>query len=170
MAAVLGIVRSHHGAIRIESREGVGTGVFVLLPIRKHEREAAPAGGSQVRGTVLVVDDDEGVRALARRALLANGYRVFTAADGTEGVRLFDEHQAEIDLVLMDVTMPAMNGFEAMKHIRERKSAVPIVLSSGYDVDASNIDLRGLRGILEKPYDVAQLLAAVERALDRSSV
>ena len=66
--------------------------------------------------------------------------------------------------------MPAMNGFEAMKHIRERKSAVPIVLSSGYDVDASNVDLRGLRGILEKPYDVAQLLAAVERALDRSSV
>jgi signal transduction histidine kinase len=170
MAAVLGIIRSHHGAIRIESKEGVGTGAFVLLPVRQREQPAAPSGDSQSRGTVLVVDDDEGVRALARRALIANGYRVLTAADGTEGVRLFEEHESEIHLVLMDVTMPSMNGLEAIERIRARENRVPIVLSSGYDVGASDIDLRDLRGILEKPYDVRQLLQAVQRALDPSSV
>ena len=66
---------AHHGAIRIESQEGVGTRAQVLLPTRQREQATAPADDRKIRGTVLVVDDDEGVRAVARRALLANGYR-----------------------------------------------------------------------------------------------
>jgi CheY-like chemotaxis protein len=170
MAAVLGIIRSHHGAIRIESQEGAGTRVQVLLPVRSREQASTPTGDHAVRGTVLVVDDDEGVRNLARRALLANGYRVLTAADGTEGVHLFEQHASEIHLVLMDVTMPTMNGFEAIRRIRARESRVPILLSSGYDVGSSDVAHAQLSGILEKPYDMAQLVRAVERALDPNSV
>jgi two-component system cell cycle sensor histidine kinase/response regulator CckA len=166
MAAVLGIVRSHRGAIRIESREREGTRVAVLLPARGRDPSVEPQSG-EPRGTVLVVDDDEGVRAVARLTLTAAGYQVLTAADGAEGLRAFERHGPSLQLILMDVTMPGMNGFEALRRIRAAGSAIPVLLSSGYDVDATHTEAAASSGVLEKPYDAAQLLGAVERALGR---
>ncbi|MDF3068979.1 MAG: Sensory box histidine kinase/response regulator [Polyangiaceae bacterium] len=161
MAAVLGIVRGHHGAIRIESASGSGTEVRLLLPAR----EAAVAQqASGVRGTVLVVDDDAGVLGVARRVLSAHGYRVLTAANGVEGVACFEQNRSDIRLVLMDMTMPQMNGVDALRRIRQVDAVVPVLLSSGYGASAAAHSSQ-FSGILVKPYGFADLLAAVQRSL-----
>jgi len=165
MAAVLGIVRSHRGAIRIETQEGVGTHVFVLLPTTHRVDSVRPEAESAARGTVLVVDDDEGVRNLVRRALSQHGFRILSAANGAEGLRVYEQHRDAVHLIVLDVTMPEMNGFDVVKHLRASGSRVPILLSSGYDVTEADVDRRELSGLLEKPYDIPQLLEAVERAL-----
>ncbi|HEX7672158.1 MAG TPA: ATP-binding protein, partial [Polyangiaceae bacterium] len=167
MAAVLGIVRSHQGAIRMESREGEGTKVVVLLPTKGGERAAAPRASEKSLGTVLVVDDDEGVRMVAKRSLLAHGYDVLVAPDGAAALRMLEQYGGTVALVLMDVTMPGMSGFEAVALIRKSGNRVPIVLSSGYEVDPSQMETHDVSGVLEKPYDVRALLAAVEQALGR---
>ena len=163
MAAVLGIMRSHHGAIAIDSREGEGTKVTVLWPVRGGSRNTRAE--SRTRGSVLVVDDDEGVRALVRRALVGRGYDVLLASDAVTGLRLFEQYGPTIALVMMDVTMPGMSGFDAVKVIRSRGSRVPILLSSGYEVDALQATAMEVSGILEKPYDVSALVEAVEAAV-----
>jgi nitrogen-specific signal transduction histidine kinase/CheY-like chemotaxis protein len=165
MAAVLGIVRGHHGGIRMESREGAGTRALVLLPTKRKSDSAVESGAVSKRGTILVVDDDDSVRAVAQRVLVAHGYHVIAAPNGAECLRIFERRENDINLVLLDVTMPEMSGFEALKRIRARGSRVPVLMSSGYDVLATGIDVRQVSGILEKPYDVGQLLSAVESAV-----
>jgi PAS domain S-box-containing protein len=164
MATVLGIVRGHRGGIRVESREGVGTRSVVLFPARSERGSRIPVAAGGASGTVLVVDDNEPVRTLVHRTLGLRGYRTIQAADGAEGVRLFEQHQAEITLVLMDVDMPGMNGFEAADRIVALCPGTPVLMSSGYQVDPGELERRGL-GLLEKPYDTESLLAALEGAL-----
>lgn len=158
MAAVLGIVRGHHGAIRIDSQLGIGTEVRVLLPAR--EASVVPAAAGE-RGTVLVVDDDPGILAIAQRALSAHGYRVLTAGNGVEGVACFRKNQADIRLVLMDMTMPQMNGLTALQQIRSLDAQVPVLLSSGYGASAA-VHSSQFSGVLMKPYTFTDLLSAVE--------
>jgi PAS domain S-box-containing protein len=167
MATVLGIVRGHHGAIRIESREGAGTRAIVLLPVRAESTSSLPVAGGGSGGTILIVDDDQGVRALMRRSLAAAGYHTLQATDGAQGVELFEQHAEDIVLVVMDVDMPGMNGFEAVDRIRARAPAAPVLMTSGYRVDPAEITRRGLPGLLEKPYDLERMLTAVRLALAR---
>ena len=87
------------------------------------------------------------------------------ASNGAEGVRLFEQHQAELSLVLMDMTMPEMSGIEALRHIRAAGSALPVLLSSGYSFEAIAVDSPKYSGYLQKPYDVMQLLEAVAHAI-----
>jgi signal transduction histidine kinase/CheY-like chemotaxis protein/predicted hydrocarbon binding protein len=164
MAAVLGIVRSHSGAIRTESQKGVGTRVRVLLPAREAERPEL-SRAKPTRGTVLVVDDDNGVQLVVRRALSSQGFGVIVASSGADALRLFEERQHEIDLILMDVTMPHMSGVEALRRIRAAGSDVPVVLSSGYSVEVITQDSPQFFGYLQKPYDVPQLLAVASDAI-----
>lgn len=164
MAAVLGIVRGHHGAIRIESREREGTRVTVLLPERlRQPTESPPLHGNQ--GVILVVDDDDGVRRVAQRALGAQGYHVVTAPNGAEGLRLLERGDLDVRLALVDVTMPEMSGFELLSRLRERGHCFPVLLSSGYALDPRRIEESGTSGVLTKPYDVSELTHAVEAVL-----
>jgi CheY-like chemotaxis protein len=164
MAAVLGIVRGHHGAIRIDSREREGTRVTVLLPVRFRQVTEAPSVPGDQR-TILVVDDDDGVRAIAERALGARGFRVVTAATGAEGLRLLERLGGDVGLALIDVTMPEMNGFELLSRLRAAGNAFPVLLSSGYALDPARLEGSGSNGVLAKPYDVLELIQAVERVL-----
>jgi len=161
MAAVLGIVRGHGGAIRIDSSEELGTDVQVLLPAREAATVPHVAGE---RGTVLIVDDDAGVQSIARRVLSAHGYRVLTASNGLEGVRCFEQNRADVRLILMDMTMPQMNGIDALEQIRATGSSVPVVLCSGYGASAA-AESGEFAAFLAKPYGFSELLAAVESAL-----
>jgi CheY-like chemotaxis protein len=165
MAAVLGIVRTHRGAIAIDSRAGEGTKVTVLWPVKGAERSLTPPPGGKTRGAILIVDDDDGVRTLLRRALVGRGYRVLLASDGASGLRLFERQADTISLVMMDVTMPGMSGFDAVKILRSNGSRVPVLLSSGYEVDPAQAAAAQVSGVLAKPYDVPALLEAVEAAI-----
>lgn len=176
LAAVLGIVRGHKGVLRVYSEPGRGTSIKVLFPRSEEtEREtqvergekrstAAAAWGS---GTILVVDDDETVRAMARIYLEKMGFAVVTAADGVEALRLMQESDTEVDAIVLDLTMPHMDGIEAFKELRRMGVTVPVILSSGYNQQDATQHLagRGLAGFLQKPYDFASLEKALKDVL-----
>ncbi len=172
LAAVLGIMRGHRGAIQVSSELGRGTTVRVLFPALKRElpvRGDAPANGpaSARVQSVLVVDDEETVRNVARTILERAGFRVLLAASGAEAIARFREESDQIDAILLDLSMPLMSGrqvFEALTHIRQ---GVPIILSSGYLQDEAVARLEGgtVAGFLQKPYRFDELVSSVRRAV-----
>jgi len=173
LAAVSGIVRSHKGAIRVYSSPGRGTSFEVFLPAVEAENVApgAPAGKAELRpcGTALFVDDEETVRRLAESALERGGWRVLLAANGAEGVELFEKHQDEISLVVLDWSMPVMGGEEALERIKAIRPGVPVVMSSGYgETEAARLFAgKDTAGFLQKPYTASQLMESIAVALGR---
>jgi len=171
MAAVLGIVRGHRGAIRIESTPGRGTVATVLLPLSERplpDTEApVPGVPLQVRGAVLVVDDDRMVRTLLDSVLREAGFEVITAADGESGLAQFAEHADRIQLVLLDMTMPRMGGREVVAAMRRRAPGARIVLMSGYTADSVERLTRmpGVR-FLKKPFRMEALFDELRALMD----
>jgi len=166
LAAVLGIVRRHRGGIFVDSTLGKGSTFKVLLPSSRVGVEQAPppAAGYAGPGLVLVIDDDANVREAVRKMLSANGLFVLEAPDGRAGVHACIEHTAEITLVLLDMSMPGMDGEETFRAIRER-SRVPVVLMSGYgEMEATRrFSSSGLAGFLQKPFSSEHLSEQLRR-------
>jgi len=159
MSAILGIVRGHKGAIKVYSEQGKGTTLKVLFPCSEHvvseQKEIAKAPEqSRGYGTILIVDDEETIREIASVILEDIGFSTLTANDGEDGVAMFRQHQSEIRAVLLDMTMPRLNGAEVFRKIRMMKPDVKVVLSSGYnEQDATNrFAGKGLAGFIQKPY------------------
>lgn len=174
MSAVLGIVRGHDGAIRIDSSLGQGTTVRVLFPVFKPEPEAKPVdaqagGGWTPSGTILVVDDEEPVRKVTRRALLQCGFAVLLAEDGRQAIEMFQQHRAEIAAVLLDLTMPLMAGDEVYRELRTLSPDVPILLSSGYAPEnfAGRLPDDADQFFIQKPYEKAQLMQRLRAVMER---
>ncbi len=174
MAAVLGIIRGHNGTIKITSDPGKGTTMQVLLPAG--QVEAAPAtieaeapANWQGSGTVLLVDDEETVRATAKTMLERLGMKVILASDGCEAVEIFTERSGEIDCVILDLTMPYMDGEEVFGEFRRIRNDITIIMSSGYneqDVTQRFVG-RDIAGFIQKPYVLATLATALQRALPK---
>ena len=168
LSATLGVVRGHHGAIRVYSERGHGTTIKVLFPAISDGREVTtetkvePTRDAR-RGGVMVVDDEAEIREFASDVLRELGYTVFTAFDGEDAVALFRHRHAEIDGVLLDMTMPRLSGEETFRALRAIRADVKVMLSSGYnEQDAtSRFAGRGLAGFLQKPYTASQLLESV---------
>ena len=170
LAAVLGIVRAHSGAVHVETAPGNGTVVTALLPLSDRDAEATSdgGGGADVRahatGTVLVVDDEPLVRDVSARALQSAGYTVLLASSGEEALELVAKPIGELVAIVLDVTMQGMSGTEVLRALRARGSRLPVLLTSGYsELDASLLEEDGVE-FIQKPYRIGELLARL-RAL-----
>ena len=167
MAAVLGIVRGHHGAIQIYSEPGKGTTFKILFPasglpeddgkIQRLDIDEAELWHGH--GTILIADDEETVCAVGKRMLNRMGFSVLTADDGNKAVEVFREHADEIGCVILDLTMPHMGGEDAFHEMRSVRPDVKVILSSGYnEQDATQrFAGSGLAGFIQKPYSMATL-------------
>ncbi|MBX0328945.1 GAF domain-containing protein [Oscillochloris sp. ZM17-4] len=174
LAAVLGIMRGHWGALHIESAPGMGSTFSVLFPAltAPHAQgatpeQASPAISPSASTLVLVIDDEDEVRQMAARILERSGYTVVQSAYGEAGVQIFRQHHAELAFVLLDMTMPHMDGEKTMRELRMINPAVPVVLMSGYTIEDLNQQLHSLRpdAFLQKPFSPDDLLARIGGAL-----
>ncbi|MEM1180018.1 MAG: response regulator [Acidobacteriota bacterium] len=168
MATVHGVVRKHRAAIEIDSVVGQGTRMAVWFPSTESEAETASREPTQHEqgecrtGTILVVDDEASVRRTAAKILQHRGYRVVEAADGLEALHVF-KRRRDIDIVLLDLTMPELDGFETLAELRKLESDIKVILCSGYSSrDATSIDVDGF---LAKPYRPAELLNMIDPLL-----
>jgi signal transduction histidine kinase/CheY-like chemotaxis protein len=172
LAAVQGIIRSHQGAVQVWSAPGHGTRVRFWLPCSGDMR-AEPAGSTDLTGrahagdTVLVIDDEDGVRAVAARLLERAGWTVLTAADGRSGIDLFQASVDAIGCVLLDLTMPHMSGEQVFHELRRIKPDARIILSSGYSEEHATSRFSGyaLAGFLHKPFTPDELRDKIQQVL-----
>jgi CheY-like chemotaxis protein len=173
LAAVLGIVRGHRGAIRVTSDLGHGSSFQVLIPSCDAPASDEPIAGDDLwrpGGTVLLVDDEEDVRRTAGAMLESLGFEVLEAEDGVDALQAFRRHVDRIDLVLLDLTMPRLDGARTLRRLRAMKPGVRVVVSSGYAADEVRERFaRGLppAGYLHKPYGIDELRTALKSALSR---
>jgi two-component system cell cycle sensor histidine kinase/response regulator CckA len=171
LAAVLGIVRGHHGGIRVRSTPGAGTRFEVVLPadVTALPAEVRPPAGQRARSdrTVLIVDDEDVVREAATAILEEAGYRVQTATNGQEAVDRIAAGERP-DLVLLDLTMPVLSGEAALQRMRIVAPELRVVMMSGFGEGEAATRFVGqhLDGFLQKPFAADALQAAVARSLE----
>ncbi|HEY2516659.1 MAG TPA: response regulator, partial [Polyangiaceae bacterium] len=170
MAAVLGIVRGHSGAIDVESTPGKGTRIRIFFPAAHVDRPSAtpqPASELKGEGVVLLVDDERIVRMSTQLLLEEFGFEVLVARDGVEAIDVFREHGGRIGAVLLDLTMPRMDGLETLKELRKLSPMVPVVLMSGYGATPFEASPGGPEpdAVLAKPYSAERLLGAIQSVM-----
>jgi len=173
LAAISGIVRGHQGSLRVATEVGKGSSFTLLFPAAKGRAAATPPepsllpGPDRGAGLVLVVDDEEPMRTVLAKGLNRAGFHTLQAANGLEALALFQQHRDLIRLVLLDLTMPIMDGEETCRELRRQGAGVPVILCSGFN-EAEALDRfgdLGLAGFLQKPFGLGTLVERVERAL-----
>jgi signal transduction histidine kinase len=167
LAAVMGIVRGHGGALRVVSSAGIGSTFTVYLPLAEQEAvPAAPAARRLGKRQVLVIDDERTVRQTCRAMLERSGYEVVLAENGKEGIEMFLAFAEQISVVLLDLAMPVMAGDRTFEEIRSISADVPIVVMTGYSETegAERFAGKGPAGFIMKPFSRPQLQQAIERA------
>ena len=172
LAAVIGIVRGHRGAIHTNSRPDRGTSIRILLPCSGKAPQQLTATESaeqywQGVGTILVVDDVETVRNIATRMLQHHGFTVMTAADGYEALEIFRKHHKHIAAVILDMTMPDLDGRATYNKLKQLKDNVPVIVSSGHDEteSISRFTSPAPAGFIQKPYRRVDLISKVKQVL-----
>ncbi|MCG3199803.1 MAG: Sensor histidine kinase RcsC [bacterium] len=173
LATTYNIVRQHGGFIECESRQGEGTTFRVYLPAwegdepkigEADQRSSLPGGSEQI----LVVDDQEPVRTLLQRTLEKLGYRVLVAEDGEQALAIFSERKELIDLVLLDLQMPRMDGLACCQAILRTRPDARVILSSGYynsEIHETAMGY-GVQAFLRKPYQMQELASQIRRVLN----
>ena len=178
LAALRGIVRGHRAGIRIVSQEGEGTVFTLLFPARGRAEDTVNRPMSKDQPTVkmekvrvLIVDDEEGLRSLMAIALEEAGCTVYQACDGEEGLAQFRRHGHELDVVVLDLTMPKIGGDEVFRRIRASRPQTPVILCSGYTEDDVSRQFKGLglAGFIEKPFTPSELVKKISAVLSALS-
>ena len=183
LSTVMGIVKSHQGFVNLRSRVSVGSVFEIYLPAAPDAVAAssaapamqAPRGQGEM---ILVVDDEEVIREVVQKTLLAHGYRVLTAGDGTEAIAQFSQHRGEVKAVLTDIMMPFMDGVTLSRTLKKMDPSIQIIATSGMgsakgrqDKAAALASLQ-INTFLNKPYSANEILTAIGDLLasDRSNV
>ncbi|MDH7499998.1 MAG: response regulator, partial [candidate division NC10 bacterium] len=167
MSVAFGIISRHGGSIEIQSAEGKGTKFIVRLPVGKEvEERVVPERAREVRtGHILVVDDVKALRDAFSRMLSRAGHSVRIAASGREALELF--HKEDFDMVITDLGMPDMSGWEVARSVKERKPQVPVILITGWgaQLDDQKAKESGVDLILSKPFTIREILRVASEAL-----
>ena len=174
LSVVFGIMESHKGFVSVESEPGRGTTFYLYFPmLESMELEQVIArvqkeipGGTE---TILVVEDEEALRELLRTSLQSAGYTVLTAVDGQEAIDLFDQHGSDIQLVLSDIGLPKLSGYDVYRKMKRTKPNLRFILASGFmdPMLKYKIFKEGVKSFIQKPYSVYEVLQAVRTILDR---
>jgi PAS domain S-box-containing protein len=174
LAAVMGIVRSHRGLIRIRTEPGEGTSFRVLFPAVPGTARAVvepnvPRSEWQGHGTVLIVEDEQGIREVADRILQDCGFETLQAVDGRDALEIMERAGNGLTAVLMDLSMPRMGGQEALRQLRRTWPDLPVIMMSGYTEEAVAQQFSdagsGLTAFLQKPFLAEDLVGVLRRVL-----
>lgn len=172
LACVYGIVKNHGGIVNVSTKINCGTTFNIYLPstsvevIKEIELKEKPVKGS---GTILLVDDEPMVIDVCKPMLETLGYQVFVSKNGQEAIGIVAQHRSAIDLVILDLIMPGMDGGQTFDQIRNLQPDIPVILSSGYSLNgqASNIINRGCDGFIQKPFSLPKLSQKVRQIIDK---
>jgi PAS domain S-box-containing protein len=172
LASAYGIIKNHGGAINVYSKKGEGATFGIYLPAseKKAVREEKAVGEvSKGEETILLVDDEEMIIDIGEKILKKLGYNVMAARCGEEAIGLYKKHQDKIDMVVLDMVMPFMDGGETYDRLKRINPNIKALLSSGYSVNgqAREILERGCNGFIQKPFNMWELSQAIRRILDR---
>ncbi|TWI67807.1 PAS domain S-box-containing protein [Desulfobotulus alkaliphilus] len=162
LASTFSIIKNHHGIISIDSHRGQGCTFMIHLPCSSHQtRGILPSSAIK---TILLVDDEEMILSVATDLLEELGYEVIAASGGQEAIDLFDRYSDIIDLVILDLVMPGMDGKKTMQALRERAPSLPVLISSGYEkahLESEEIILSEINAFLQKPFTLKGLKEAI---------
>ncbi|MBD3320809.1 MAG: response regulator [Chitinivibrionales bacterium] len=172
LASVYGCVKSHNGYIEVDSSPSEGTTVRTYFPTVKGPAKVSelPKQADEIitgKGRILVVDDEQVVRDVSREILSDMGYSVTTCNDGAEAVAYYAMHYKNIDLVIIDMIMPGMAGFDCFRELKKINSSIKVIIATGYSVaeDTQKIVTRGISGFIQKPFDATELSQMISETL-----
>jgi len=176
LASVYGIIKGHNGYIEVESEVSAGTTFHLFLPASEKKIEKTAPGTSELilKGceTILLVDDEEGILEIGRSMVETLGYQVMTAHSGGEALDIYTAQQNRIDLVLLDMIMPGMNGGKVYDRLKSINPRINVLLISGYSIDgeAKEILARGCNGFMQKPFKIEALSRKIREILGPSAI
>lgn len=170
LASVYGTIKGHNGSIECYSEVGKGTTFKIYLPVVNREGTPVPVVKEVIyRGTarILIIDDEALVRNVAAEILTELGYHVSVTNDGQEGLEYYQVHQSEIDLIVLDMIMPRLSGFECFMALKKLNPDIRVIISSGYSMnnETAKVLSAGARGFVSKPFDIGKLSKAIAEAL-----
>jgi CheY-like chemotaxis protein len=174
LTSVYGTIKNHNGLIELESQPKKGTVFTIYLPLVVKTEPAAIAELKQVRngsGTVLFVDDEQTMRDMVGEILGDLGYTVVAKPDGIEAIEYYKRHHAEVDVIIVDMIMPRMGGYDCIKILKQINPDARILVSSGYSLvsDTQQIISKGIDGFIQKPFEINELSQAIFETLSRKT-
>jgi nitrogen-specific signal transduction histidine kinase/CheY-like chemotaxis protein len=172
MAAVYGIVNQHGGYIDVESQVDKGTTISIYLPAIEKEKQEPMKNNLKMlegNGTILVVDDEEMVLNVGTELVKQMGYDVLEARSGKEAIEVYKENKYNVDIVILDMIMPGMDGGRAYEQMKEINPDVKVILTSGYgpDSEVTEIKRKGCDSFIQKPFGIKELYGKIEEIIKR---